>query len=200
MKIDILVYPGVDELDCIAPMEVLRTAAHFGADFQVRMVSIYPELKVTASHKLVFEADSQFEPGMQDMIIVPGGSWLSKAPQGAFAEYEKGHILTQLKLAKQNNESLIVASVCTGSMLLAHAGLIGTKRCTTHHSCFGEIEKLKNNVVKDRVVDDGTLITAGGVTSGIDLAFHLVTRFASKDIALRVEDLMEYEPWVPKVE
>jgi transcriptional regulator GlxA family with amidase domain len=194
MKIDILVYPGVDELDCIAPMEVLRNASSFGADFTVRLVSIYNEVKIKASHGLVFEADGTFEPGNQDMIIVPGGSWLGKASQGAFAEYEKGHILTLLQKS-QRNPKLIFAGACTGSMLLAHAGITGSHRTTTHHSCFEELEKLQVNVVRERVVDDGDYISAGGVTSGIDLAFHIIARFASMDTAKKVEDLMEYTPF-----
>ena len=85
-----------------------------------------------------------------------------------------------------------MASVCTGAMLLAHAGVIGTRRAGTHHSAWDDLAATGATVVRDRVVDDGELITAGGVTSGIDLALWIVERFGSLRLANGVAEQMEY--------
>ena len=74
----------------------------------------------------------------------------------------------------------------------AHAGVIGDRRAATHHRARADLAATGATVVHDRVVDDGDLVTSGGVTSGIDMALHLVAREVSPDIARRVAERMEY--------
>lgn len=87
-----------------------------------------------------------------------------------------------------------MASVCIGGMLLAHAGLTDGRPAVTHHGALADLRDTGAEVVEARVVDDGDLVTAGGVTAGIDLALHLVGREVSPDVAERVATEMEYEP------
>jgi len=94
-------------------------------------------------------------------------------------------------------EQAVMASVCTGTMLLAHAGIVGTRRATTHHNAWDDLVATGATLVKERVVDDGDLVSAGGVTSGLDLALWLVERFASREQADQVARAMEYERWRP---
>lgn len=82
-------------------------------------------------------------------------------------------------------------------MLLAHAGVVGSRRATTHHNAWSDLSDLGARVVSDRVVDDGSLVTSGGVTSGIDLALWLVEREFSRQIADDVAAGMEYQRWRP---
>jgi len=91
----------------------------------------------------------------------------------------------------------VMAGVCTGTMLLAHAGVVGERRATTHHSALPDLADLGATVVQDRVVDDGSLVTSGGVTSGIDLALWLVEREFSREVADNVAQRMEYPRWRP---
>jgi transcriptional regulator GlxA family with amidase domain len=86
----------------------------------------------------------------------------------------------------------VMAGVCTGTMLLAHAGVIGSRRAGTHHTAWGDLRATGATLVKDRVVDDGVLVTSGGVTSGIDLALWLVEREFGHDLAERTGARMEY--------
>ena len=87
----------------------------------------------------------------------------------------------------------IVGSVCTGAMLLAAAGLTAGRRVTTHHLAFEDLRASGADVIEARFVDDGDIVSAGGVTSGLDLALHLVERFADASIAGRTAAEIEYE-------
>jgi transcriptional regulator GlxA family with amidase domain len=91
--------------------------------------------------------------------------------RGSSAAVQRGDWLPLLAAA--GGSSAITAGVCTGTMLLAHAGAIGNRRAGTHHSAWDDLAATGATVVKDRVVDDGDLITSGGVTSGVDLALWL---------------------------
>ena len=88
----------------------------------------------------------------------------------------------------------MIASVCTGAMLLASAGLTRGRRATTHHAAFDDLRSFGADVVDARFVDDGDLLTAGGVTSGIDLALHIVEKVAGATIAENVAREIEHEP------
>jgi transcriptional regulator GlxA family with amidase domain len=107
-------------------------------------------------------------------------------------EHVRGELKPLLVIAAAN--ARIMAGVCTGTMLLAHAGVIGGRRAGTHHSALGELAALGVEVVADRVVDDGDLVTGGGVTSEIDLALWLVERGLGAELAEQISTVIEY-PW-----
>ncbi len=86
-----------------------------------------------------------------------------------------------------------MAGVCTGTMLLAHGGVIGTRRASTHHTALADLAETGAEVINERVVDEGDLVTSGGVTSGIDLALWLVERFTDRELADRLGRRMEYQ-------
>ena len=192
--IDIVLFDGVDELDAIGPLEVLRGAAAQGGDLAVRLVTRTEPLEVTGSHGLRMRADAVYSPGA-DILLVPGGGWLARAEAGAWGEAERGDWLPLIKAAAERGTML--AAVCTGTMLLARAGVIGTRPATTHQRVRADLEAVGVRVVDERVVDAGGLVTAGGVTSGIDLALHLVERLVSTEAAVQQAALLEY-PWRPR--
>ncbi len=189
MRIDIPIFDGFDELDAIGPYEVFRNAAQGGGDFTVQLVTHQPTDVVAGSHGLRVVPDGHFAPGA-DMILVPGGSWLARSDVGVWGEVQRGAWLPPLAAAAQ--QGTVMASVCTGAMLLAHAGVIGHRRAGTHRSAWDDLAATGATVVRDRVVDDGDLVTAGGVTSGLDLALWMVERFGSVGLANAVADQMEY--------
>lgn len=190
MLVDIVVFDGLDEMDAWGPCEVLRSAESMGADISTRLVTRTPQELVTGAHGLRFVPDGTYVQGEADLLIVPGGGWIARSDIGAWGEVQRGDWLPLIAEAAETTR--ILAGVCSGSMLLAHAGVIGARRAATHHGCQTELAELGATVVHQRVVDDGDLVTAGGVTSGIDLALHLVRREISPELAERIAQRMEY--------
>lgn len=188
--IDIVVYDGLDEMDALGPMEVLRSAAAAGADLTARLVTRTPQSLVTGAYGLRFVPDGTFTLGEANVIVIVGGGWAIRADRGAWGEVQRGDWLPLLADAAKSAD--VVAGVCTGTMLLAHAGIVGTRRACTPHTAWDDLRATGATLVKDRVVDDGDLITSGGVTSGIDLALWLVEREFGRDLAERVAARMEY--------
>ena len=198
VRFDIVVFDGVDEMDALGPLEVLRRASTLGADVDAWLVTRERQFLVEGQHRIRFEPDDVFVPGRADVVVVTGGGWVANARAGARAQVSQGHLLRLLSEAHVSTQTM--AGVCTGTMLLAHAGVVGSRRATTHHNAWSDLSDLGANVVSDRVVDDGTLVTSGGVTSGIDLALWLVEREFSRRIADEVAAGMEYQRWRPAAE
>ena len=192
MRIDIILFPGFDELDAIGPFEVLQNAVLVGADFEVLLVSPSGAGEVVGAHGLRVRAEAALKaaPG-PELIVVPGGGWNDRRAEGARAEAERGEIPAYL--AELHQAGTTIAAVCTGAMLLAAAGLLRGRPAITHHSAIADLRAAGAEIVQERVVDDGQVITAGGVTSGLDLALWLVERFASKDVADEVARRMEHQ-------
>jgi len=194
--VDIVVYDGLDELDALGPLEVLRNAERAGCDASVRLVTREAQSMVTGAHGLRFEPDGVYSPGA-DILIVPGGGWVARSELGSWGEVQRGDWLSILREARAQPELRILAGVCTGTMLLAHAGIVGTRRASTHHSAWPDLEATGATLVKARVVDDGDLVTSGGVTSGIDLGLWLVERECGRAMADAIAEAMEYPRFRP---
>ncbi|MUV59739.1 hypothetical protein GJ634_02810 [Halobacterium sp. CBA1126] len=110
---------------------------------------------------------------------------------GAWAEVQDGTLPE--RLATLYDAGATVATVCTGALIAAEGGLLEGRPATTHESAKDDLREYGVDVRDDRFVDDGDVLTAGGVTSGIDLALHLVEREWSADIARTVAEEIEYE-------
>jgi cyclohexyl-isocyanide hydratase len=123
-----------------------------------------------------------------DLIVVPGGMGTrSLQHDPTFVDWLKGAEAAKLK-----------ASVCTGALLLGAAGFLKGRRATTHPGALAELKPYCGRVVTERVVDEGNILTAGGVTAGIDLGLHLVERFAGAEARARVAKQMDY-PYRPQL-
>lgn len=120
-----------------------------------------------------------------DLIVVPGG----------FGTRTLQHDKAFIDWLRTSEPVKLKASVCTGSLLLGAAGFLKGKRATTHPSAFEELKPYCAQVVDDRVVDEGGIITARGVTSAIDLGLYLVERLAGAEARTRVAKQMDY-PYV----
>ena len=190
MQIEIVVFDGCDELDAVAPYEVLRLAQALGADWEVALVGAHGAGEVTAHHGLRMSVSQAL--GRPDALIVPGGGWNTRAPDGAWSESQRGDL--PARIAALAGGCVWVASVCTGAMLLATAGLLRGRPATTHHGAHADLEAAGARLITAaRVVDDGDLLTAAGVTSGLDLALWIVEREAGAALAARVAGELEYE-------
>jgi transcriptional regulator GlxA family with amidase domain len=192
MRFQILIFDGFDELDAIAPYEVLQNAAQAKVDAAVELVTADAAKEITAAHGLRLRPSGQLDLQRRpDVLIVPGGGWIDRTPQGARAEAERGVIP---KLIKSLHEAgTICVSVCTGAMLLAAAGILKGRPATTNNGAIKDLADSGARVINARVVDDGNIISAAGVTSGLDLGLWLVERFYSPKLAQHIETQMEYE-------
>ncbi|MGW7685071.1 DJ-1/PfpI family protein [Kribbella sp. NPDC054772] len=183
MRIEILVFDGVDEMDVMGPFEVWSHAAR-RPEFDLALVGLDGPAEVTGLHGLQFKAPEGL--GSPDALFVPGGGWMNRAEQGAWAEARRG--VMPARIAELAPSLQWIGSVCTGSMLLAEAGLVKGRPATTNRGAWTELEAFGADLKTNRVVDDGTLITAGG----IDLALHVVERELGADIADGIAGAMEY--------
>ena len=189
MRIAIILFDGFDELDAIAPYEVFRHAGKLGADIDVELLTLSEVEEVTASGGLRVRSHGRLQEA-PDIVVVPGGGWNDRASQGAWTEVQRGQ-LTRV-LGELHDAGTAIATVCTGGMVAAAAGLTKGRPGTTHHTALEELRASGAQVIDARVVDDGDLIMAGGVTSGIDLALWLVEREVGAHIAAAVAEEMEY--------
>jgi transcriptional regulator GlxA family with amidase domain len=175
MRTEILLFDGFDDLDAFGPFEVLS-----GAGLDTRFVTLTPRESVTTSHGARVIPDGVL--GDPDLVLVPGGGWNDGRAEGVRPEVERGDI--PAALARRHAAGGRVGSVCTGAMLLAAAGLLEGRPATTHHSALDDLRAAGADVRADeRVVDDGDIVTAAGVTSGIDLALHLVREARGDTVA-----------------
>jgi len=190
-EITVVVYDGFDELDAVAPYEVFSNAAARGCDLDVSLRALDAEETVTASHGLRVEVDGLLGDADPDLVVVPGGGWNDRADASAWAEAQKGDL--PRALAALHERGVELAAVCTGGMLLAEAGVLDGRPAVTHASARDDLEATDAEVVDARVVDDGDVLTAGGVTSGLDLALHLVARLCGGEVAEEVATTIEYD-------
>ena len=184
--IDVLLFEGCEALDALGPHEVL---AYGGLD--VRVVTLRERRLVRTAQGLEVQAHAPRDDA--DWLIVPGGAWdareltpRAQAASGAVEAFARAHHQRGGKLA----------AVCTGAMWLANAGLIGGRPATTHHRYWDELAAMGADVRRgERVVDDGDLVTSGGVTSGMFLGLHLLERLCTAEVRRQVEAEIE----LPKI-
>lgn len=199
----IVLFDGFDPLDVIAPYEVLWAGGiAAGRALTVELVSAEgPRAVVGGSGGLVLHATATLDPDNADIIIVPGAAGLISEPEDGgtidtipvlLARTTETNLPTLMRKAL-DNPKVTVATVCGGSLALAMAGLLEGRHVVTHHLGMDVLSATGAIPIDARVVDDGDLISAGGVTSGLDLGLYLLERAFGPRIARAVEDLFEYE-------
>lgn len=192
MDVALALFDGFDELDAIGPFEVFENAANAGAGISTTLCTLEPTERVTASHGLRVEPDGTLDGVDADCLLVPGGGWTDAESAGVRREYDRGGIPDAIREA--HDAGAVVASVCTGAMLLSKAGVLKGRPAATHAAAEPALRDTAANVRDARVVDDGDVVTCGGVTSGLDLAVHLVAREFGVDVADQVTREMAYDP------
>jgi transcriptional regulator GlxA family with amidase domain len=197
----IVLFDGFDPLDVIAPFDVLVAGSDaVGGELAVELVSAEgPRQVVSGSRGLVLHATGRLDPSKPGYIIVPGASGPIEGDPDVIdtipvllARFGETAAVPLMREALANPD-VTVATVCGGSLALAMAGLLEGRNAVTHVLGLDVLEATGVNVVRARVVDDGDLVTAGGVTSGLDLALHLLERSYGSHVAIAVEKLFEYE-------
>jgi transcriptional regulator GlxA family with amidase domain len=192
VRIAIAVFEGAEELDFVGPWEVLAAWRYLHPDdVEVFLVADDTEPVTCAKGMRVVPDRSWDEAGEVDVLVYPGG-------RGTRAQLGDERVRGRLRGLKE--KGTLMTSVCTGSLVYADAGLLDGRPATTYHSAFDELLPLGRDITPrpdDRFVDDGEVITAAGVSAGIDMALHLVGRLGSPDEAREVRRYIQYDPEPP---
>jgi len=185
MKIAILIFDGITALDAIGPYEVLRSVP----GWEVQFVGKERGEVRTDSGALGLNADHAIaEVDAADIVLVPGG-------QGNRALLDDEEVLDWLRRLDAGTKW--TTSVCTGSMVLGAAGLLEGKRATCHWAFLEDLREYGTDPVQGRYVEDGKVLTAAGVSAGIDMALHLVGQEVGSELAQAVQLGIEYDPQPP---
>ncbi len=186
MRTEILIFAGFEELDAFGPLNVLAVAG-----WPVSLVTVEEPAPVMAHHGTTVLPASRLSDAAE-LVVVPGGGWLDRAPHGAWAQAQRGTL--PAALAAASVAGTLVASVCTGALLLAAAGLLDGRPAVTNRRAMADLAAAGAVVVPDaRVVDDGDVVTSGGLTAGLDLGLWLVERHEGAERAAQVARDLEYE-------
>lgn len=186
-NVAILIFPEVEVLDFAGPFEVFAVTGELNAGtFHPFTVAEAPaDVRARNGLRIVPDFTLDTAPSPQ-VLVVPGGA-------GTRALLKKPAVLEWIRAQARGAE--VVASVCTGSLVLAAAGLLTGLRATTHYENFAELAALApgTDVVEDvRFTDNGRVLTAAGISAGIDLSLHLVGRLLGEPAAVRTARYMEY--------
>ena len=185
IDVDVLLYDGLDELDAVGPFEILAAAG-----MTPRTVAVNASRPVTGSHGLRIGVDAVLGTP-PTLLVVPGGGWASDAG-GVRTVIRDGTIPAWI--LECHAAGTVIAAVCTGGLIVASTGLLEGRPAVTHHLGLDGLRTMGADVRPDaRVIDDGELLTCGGVTSGLDLAMHLVERYLGADAATAAAERIEHE-------
>ncbi|MBI4255543.1 MAG: DJ-1/PfpI family protein [Candidatus Rokubacteria bacterium] len=183
-RIAFLVFPRLTLLDLVGAYDALRRIATMSIDPAVTHRIVGTEPEVADETGLVVKPDSVYEDlAAFDLLYVPGGL-------GTRALMDDARLVDYLKTWGAERP---LASVCTGALLLGRAGYLRGRRATTHHRAYELLRPLCREVVTDRrIVDEGRVVTAGGVASSLDLGLYLVEKFWGADARVKIAAQMEY--------
>jgi putative intracellular protease/amidase len=185
MKTAILLYDRLTALDAIGPYEVLSRLP----DSTLEFVGLEAGPVTTDNGMLTLLAQRAIADVTDpDIVLVPGGP-------GEVAARAGEQVLDWLRAVHEH--STWTTSVCTGSLILAAAGLLEGKRATSHWLALEELGRLGAQPAKERVVFDGKIVTAAGVSAGIDMALALVAKVAGERVAQAIQLGIEYDPQPP---
>jgi transcriptional regulator GlxA family with amidase domain len=185
MQIAILLYDRLTALDAIGPYEVLSRLPGASVTFLAREAG---PVRTDNGMLAILAEHSIDELARPDIVLVPGGP-------GEVAVRAGDAVLEWLRRADET--STWTASVCTGSLVLASAGLLAGRRATSHWLALEQLRALGAEPVSERVVFDGKIVTAAGVSAGIDMALALAARIAGDDVAQAIQLGIEYDPQPP---
>jgi transcriptional regulator GlxA family with amidase domain len=199
MKFQIVLFDGFDLMDAIAPFEFFSAAAISSPE------NVIVELVTAEGKRLVksgvndveIEATGVIDPNAEGVILVPGGAgdMYGDGPNSIVTKLKKASetkLKTLLQKAMQN-PNITLTTVCGGSTLLGMMGLLNGRHAVTHHMGMDALPSMGAKPVQARIVDDGNLVSSGGVTSGIDIAIYTIEQKLGPKIAHYIEKVFEVE-------
>lgn len=192
-RIAVALFDGAEELDWAGPWEVLAAWSHQWPDDEVDVFTVARtrELVTCAKGLKVLPDHSWDSAPPHDVLVYPGG-------RGTRRELKDESVLAWLRDGRERGT--LMTSVCTGALVFAAAGLLRDRPATTYWAELDLLRELEPAVElrpDDRFVDSGAVITAAGVSAGIDMALHLVARLHSVERARGVRRYIQYDPEPP---
>jgi len=184
-KVGFIVFPGVEELDFVGAWEVLGTLEHFSKEacFKNRTVGTIAG-PIKCAHGLTILPDETLSNlSDYDVIVVPGGPGVTQAMKNE-------QLLSEIR--KVYEDGKLVCSVCTGSFILAEAGILEGKKATTYHTYVEKLSEYGAIPVKERVVVEGNVITGAGVSATIDVGLKIVEIVFGTNVVKKVAQWIEY--------
>jgi transcriptional regulator GlxA family with amidase domain len=184
MKIAILLFDNYTALDVVGPYEVLSNIPGAKIYFAAEKPGLYKNnkgIQISADYSLDEIADPE-------IVVIPGGFGID-----AILDNEK--ILRWVNTV--HKESQWTTSVCSGALLLAAAGILNGRKVITHWNRIEQLKKYPVEIVKERYIRDGKIITSAGVSAGIDMALYLTSLVVNENFAKVVQLSMEYDPKPP---
>lgn len=191
--IGIFLFAGVEELDAVGPWEVLTTWSKTWPEDGWEVVTLArADVDIICAKGLSIEAGYNWASAPPlDMVVFPGGPGVRPLlDDPAVLEW----------VGRRREDGAVMTSVCTGSLVFAAAGILSGRPATTYWSELGRLKELDSTIEvrpDDRWVDSGEVVTASGVSAGIDMALHLVRRFAGEERAQQVRRSIQYDPAPP---
>jgi transcriptional regulator GlxA family with amidase domain len=188
MKAALVIFDGMTMLDFVGFYDALTRlrTMKFMPDLEWRICSPRPQAKDDRGLGMLADSVGESLSG-HDLLYVPGG-------MGTRGLQHDRAFIDWIGTARDADLKI---SVCTGALILGAAGFLNGRRATTHPAALKELEPYCAEVVADRIVDEGNVITAGGVATSIDLGLHVVERLAGADARARMAKQMDY-PYFPK--
>lgn len=192
-RIALVCFDDMEELDLVGPWEVLRMWQLSYPDDEVEVFTATldgPEVTCAKGMKITPDVPVE-DLGEVDVLVFPGG-------RGTRRQVTDDRVLGFVR--DQMDSGTLMTSVCTGSLVYAAAGLLANRPATTYWNSMSYLTALDDSIEPrpdDRFVDSGEVITASGVSAGIDMALHLVRRLHSEERARDVKKLIQYDPEPP---
>jgi transcriptional regulator GlxA family with amidase domain len=193
-RIGIALFDGAEELDWAGPWEVLSYWSRWSPEDGVEVFTVARDnsrpIKCAKGLRVLADHSWESAPGI-DVLIYPGG---------AGTRQQLGDEAVRAWVRSVHERARLTTSVCTGAWVLADAGLLAGRAATTHWEDFDQLLAIDGSIDAKRdarFVDEGDVITAAGVSAGIDMALHLIVRLHSEDRAREIKRRIQYEPEPP---
>lgn len=191
--VGVVLFDGVEELDWVGPWEVLATWARGWPDDGVTVFTVADGDAVVrcANGARVLGDHSWDDVPHFDVLVWPGG-------RGTLDQL--GDEVVRARVRQAARSGVLMTSICTGALVYADAGILDGRPATTHWASLDHLGSLGSHIEvrpEDRFVDDGQIVTAAGVSAGIDMALHLVARLHSAERARQVRRVIQYDPAPP---
>lgn len=190
LKVGIFIFENIETLDFCGPLEVF-SAANFVSENELFDVFTFAKNQIPVSTINGLSVNPTFDfhnIPQPEILIIPGG-------EGSKSVLEDKTSMDFLEKIHTNCKHTL--TVCTGARIAANLGWLRHMKFTTHHSAYEEItqtEPTATPVKTSRFTDNGKILTAGGVSAGLDLSFHLLEKICGKQVAEKTQEYMEYQP------
>lgn len=199
-KVAVVLFDDIEVLDFAGPFEVFSVCGlrnSTAPPFQVFTVAEHST--ISARNKLIITPTYSFQNCPQaDILIVPGGGGyhINGTPFGSRKEMNNPVLLNWIR--EQNQKAELILSVCTGSFILAKAGLLENLSATTHFMAVKQMQELAPTTKlhpEERWVDNGRIILSAGISAGLDMSFYVISKLLGKEVADETANYMQYDYW-----